>query len=244
MSEKRLVKFACNFTLKLKRLWKWLLTAGVTLSAVLTLPSHFSTLSGITVSSVLEKKPAASQHSLPEMPVISGSYTFCPGANDSRDPKLLNLLHDVQEHAEKIAFFNVSVDIDCVLGKESDFSDPFKRSQTKHDVHYSFDVPYLDTEEISKAQMWLDGGRKPEALRDLYRANGSIIAIHKADDGRNPLSRFQPHVEGMTDIVFGPYSIKVSEDDALLIFDLNAPSLDSFTMQQASQIATDLRKSQ
>lgn len=178
-----------------------------------------------------------------EMPVISGEYTFCKDAGDTADQKLLNLLHDVRAQAGKIAFLNVRIRIDCVIGSEPDYDVPFRRSQDGNVVGYAFRLPTIAGREVEMAQLWLDGGRKPEALRAMYSDNGSWIVIHNADDGRNPLSRFQPHVEGMVDVLFGPYAIKASEDDAAVTFDLHAPSLDSAALQQAKNIADELRQS-
>jgi hypothetical protein len=74
----------------------------------------------------------------------------------------------------------------------------------------------------------------------MYSDNGSAIAIHNSNDSRNPLSRFQPHVEGSDDILFGPYVIKRSANDDAITFDLNAAFLDSAALQQATGIADGL----
>lgn len=177
-----------------------------------------------------------------EMPVISGWYTFCPTAADQgSSPKLLDFLYDVRAHAGKVAFFDVQVDIDCVFGKQPDYEATFSRLDEAGEVLYLMRVPLIMDGDLVTPQQWLSGKRDPSALRSMYSDNGSAIAIHNGNDSRNPISRFQPHVEGSNDILFGPYAIKESSDDAAITFDLNASFLDSAALQQATIIAEELR---
>ena len=108
-------------------------------------------------------------------------------------------------------------------------------------MNYLMRVPLVDKGNLTESKQWISGERNPATLWEMYSDNGSAIAIHNGDDSRNPLSRFQPHVEGMTDILFGPYSIKESYDDDAITFDLNASFLDRTALQQATAIAKELR---
>lgn len=245
----------------LKRLGRFTAIVFTALAAILAVPSAISTLWGVTVPSLFNSwksnspapNPAVapagtipSRKSAPasiDMPIISGEYTFCASARDPANRKLMNLLYDVRAHAGKIAFFNVWIRIDCVLGQKQDYLAPFRRAQNDASVGYYFHVPLFAPGERVTAHKWLDGGRNPESLRAMYSDNGSAVLIHRTEDGRNPLSRFQPHVEGTADILFGPYAIKASEDDDALSYDLYAPTLDSAALQQASAIAATLRQS-
>jgi len=176
-----------------------------------------------------------------EMHVISGRYTFCPTTSGQSSSKLLNLLYDVRTNAGRVAFFNVHVSIDCVLGKQPDYEAKFNRLDESGEVSYLLHVPLVRAGDFASSRQWIDGGRDFSILRSMYSDNGSIITIHRGDDGRNPLSRFLPHVEGSVDILFGPYAIKESSDDDVITLDLNAPFLDTAALQQATVIADRLR---
>lgn len=178
-----------------------------------------------------------------EMPVISGRYTYCPATDAESSPKLLNFLYDVRAHAGKVAFFNVQMSIDCVLGKEPDYEARFGRREDSGGVGYFFQVPLVGAGDLAASRKWIDGKRDLSILYDMYSDNGSVIALHSGDDSRNPISHFQPHVEGSVDILFGPYAIKESEDDAVITFDLNAQFLDTAALQQATAIAKRIRGS-
>lgn len=176
-----------------------------------------------------------------EMPVISGWYTFCPTAADQGSPRLLDFLYDVQANAGKVAFFDVQVGIECVLGGQPDYEAAFSRLEEAGEVLYLFRVPLvMDGDSVTPWQ-WISGKRDPSVLRAMYSDNGSAIAIHNGNDSRNPLSHFRPHVEGSNDILFGPYAIKESSDDDAITFDLNASFLDSAALQQAITIGEELR---
>ncbi len=176
-----------------------------------------------------------------EMPVISGRYTLCHTALDQSSPKLLNLLYDVRANAGKVAFFDVRVSIDCVLDKQPDYEARFSRFEEAGEVNYLLRVPPVRASDVVSSRQWIDGGRDPSTLQAMYSDNGSVIALHRGDDSRNSLSRFQPHVEGSVDILFGPYAIKESSDDDAITFDLNAPFLDTVALRNANAIADKLR---
>lgn len=179
-----------------------------------------------------------------DMPVISGRYTFCPSADDQGNPKLLDFLYDVRTHASKVAFFDVQIGIDCVLNSELDYRAPFSRTEAPGGVNYFMQIPLLPNNNPGKAQQWISGERSLSVLRTLASDNGSMIAIHNGNDSRNLLSRFQPHVEGSTDILFGPYSIKESYDDDAITVNLDAPFLDSASHKRAAEIAKELSTAQ
>ena len=175
------------------------------------------------------------------MPVITGWYTFCPSSDDQGSTKLLDFLYDVRANAGQVAFFDVQVGIDCVLSSEPDYGAPFYRIEDPGFVSYFMRIPLLDRENLAEAKQWISGNRDPAILHAMQSDNGSAIAIHNGDDSRNPLSRFQPHVEGSADVLFGPYLIKESNDDDAITFDLNASFLDSEGLHHATAIAKKLR---
>ncbi|XVK67400.1 hypothetical protein SNM25_10015 [Ralstonia solanacearum] len=176
-----------------------------------------------------------------EMPVISGRYTFCPATAGVGSSKLLNLLYDVRANAGKVAFFDLQVSIDCVVGRQSAYEARFSRLEGEGGVSYFLRVPSVMADDLASARKWIDGDRDSSALHAMYSDNGSMIAMHSENDSRNPLSRFQPHVEGSADILFGPYAIKESSDDDAITLDLNAPFLDTAALRQATAIADRLR---
>lgn len=178
-----------------------------------------------------------------EMPVISGRYTFCPSTDDESSQKLLNFLYDVRANAGKVVFFDVQMNIECILGKKPSYQAMFDRREITSGVGYFFQVPLIEVGDLTTPRKWIDGRRNLATLRDMYSDNGSVIALHSGDDSRNPISHFQPHVEGVVDILFGPYAIKESEDDAIISFDLNAQFLDTAALQQATAIAKRIRGS-
>ncbi|WP_432735560.1 hypothetical protein [Ralstonia solanacearum] len=108
-------------------------------------------------------------------------------------------------------------------------------------MSYFLRVPSVMADDLASARKWIDGDRDSSALHAMYSDNGSMIAMHSENDSRNPLSRFQPHVEGSADILFGPYAIKESSDDDAITLDLNAPFLDTAALRQATAIADRLR---
>ncbi len=183
-----------------------------------------------------EAKPEA------KMPIISGWYTFCPSSGGESNLKLLDFLYDVRANAGKVAFFDVQIDIDCVLNSNPDYRATFNRVEEGGDVHYFMQVPLIQ-DGVGEAGKWISGDRDHSILRDMYSDNGSAIAIHKGDDSRNLVSRFQPHVEGSNDILFGPYAIKESSDDDAITFDLNAPFLEAAASQQAAEISRETHNS-
>jgi hypothetical protein len=176
------------------------------------------------------------------MPIISGWYTFCPSAAGESNPKLLDFLYDVRANAGKVAFFDVQVDIDCVLSRPPAYEAPFNRIDKGGDVTYLMRVPLISDGD-GAAENWISGARDHSILRSMYTDNGSAIAIHSGNDDRNLLSRFQPHVEGSDDVLFGPYAIKEISDDDAITFDLNAPFLDEVALKQATEISEQIRNS-
>jgi hypothetical protein len=75
--------------------------------------------------------------------IISGWYTFCPSAAGESNPKLLDFLYDVRANAGKVAFFDVQVDIDCVLSRPPAYEAPFNRIDKGGDVTYLMRVPLI-----------------------------------------------------------------------------------------------------
>ncbi|WP_197035017.1 hypothetical protein [Herbaspirillum sp. RV1423] len=190
------------------------------------------------------KEPSLAPESNP-MPIISGWYTFCPSDTSQANKKLLNFLYDVRAYAGKVVFFDVQVNIDCVLGKRPTYDEVFNRleeSSALGEVRYLFNVPLVKKGDLVTPRRWIDGERSPVIFYDMYSDNGSEIVMHNRNDSRNPLSHFQPHVEGSNDILFGPYSVKSSSDDAIITFDLDAVFLDSASLLQATTVANRLRE--
>jgi hypothetical protein len=84
---------------------------------------HPAKAAAASSSQLVERVKSIGVNVVPEiapMPVISGWYTFCPTEGGKANPKLLDLLYDVRTNAGKVAFFDVQVDIDCVLGRQPD----------------------------------------------------------------------------------------------------------------------------
>ena len=72
--------------------------------------------------------PSSGQTPDATIPVITGWYTFCPQDDSGASPRQLNLLYDIGQHTGKVAFLDVQVDVDCVMGASSDPSAPVVRT--------------------------------------------------------------------------------------------------------------------
>lgn len=162
------------------------------------------------------------------MPVISGWYTFCPQDDSGASPKLLNLLYDIGQHAGKVAFLDVQVDVDCVMGTSSDPSAPVVRTVEEHSLSYRF-VPE------SSSRTTVDDGRDSANLYRFLPENGTLIRVLDDTDGRNALTSLGINLEGVDDILYGPYLIKARGEDASMSLELSAPTLD--TVMQAIALA-------
>lgn len=196
------------------------------------------------VAKTLSTSPEAASE--PSMSVISGWYTFCPKTSQPEaDSKLLNFLYDVQQNAGKTAFFDVQIDIDCVMGGQrapTDDRDPFARRVNGTAVEYGYHLPAVGRSDVARARRWLSGNRDLGMVHDLYSDNGSYIVVHEDADNRNAFSKLSLENEGADDIIFGPYSIKASTNDENLTYDLSAPTLDTRAEVKARKISQELKQ--
>ena len=199
--------------------------------------SGISTLLGVTVFQLWDiffPLDAAER----AMPVIAGHYTFCPGkASFDADAKLANLLYDIHQNAKKTVFLDLRIIIECQIGavRELDWA-TFMRRADEASVTYSFHIPYSDKNDKSSQERWLDGKRTIEKLNELLVDNGSDIQFHGGSTGRNGITRFQLNREGIEDVFYGPYQIKVRVDDAAVTYDLAEPNLDARLADAAAKI--------
>lgn len=168
------------------------------------------------------------------MPIITGWYTFCPQDDSGASPRLLNLLYDIGQNAGKVAFFDVQVQVDCVMGDTSDPSAPIGRMAEEHSLTYRFDP-------VSTSLATVDGGRDSANLDRFVPANGTLVSVLDDRDGRNALTRLSVNLEGVNDALYGPYLIKARGEDASLSLDLSAPILDTAMQAAASAIAQQRR---
>lgn len=178
--------------------------------------------------------PTAEQMPDVKMPVISGWYTFCPQDESGASPRLLNLLYDIGQNAGKVAFFDVQIQVDCVMGTASDPSAPIARTVEEHLLTYRFGAG-------STSRLPLDDGRDNAKLDRFLPENGTSISVRDDRDGHNALTRLGINLEGVDDELYGPYLIKVRGEDASLSLDLSAPILDTAMQAVASTIAQQRR---
>ncbi|MEX3981492.1 hypothetical protein AB4Y45_21200 [Paraburkholderia sp. EG287A] len=168
------------------------------------------------------------------MPVITGWYTFCPQDDSGASPRLLDLLYDIGQHAGKVAFFDVQVQVDCIMGTTSDESAPVARTAEEHSLTYRF-----NPEDAS--QTTVDGVRDSANLDRFLPENGSSVSVLDDRDGRNALTRLAINSEGADDELYGPYLIKARGEDSSLSLELSAPTLDTAMQAAASAIAQQRR---
>lgn len=168
------------------------------------------------------------------MPVITGWYTFCPEDDSVASPRLLNLLYDIGQNTGKVSFFDVRVQIDCVMGTTFDPSEPITRTVDEHSLTYHFASMGTDRANV-------DGGRDSANFDRLLPDNGTSVRVFDDRDGRNALTRLGVNLEGVEDQLYGPYLIKGRGEDASLSLELSAPTLDTAMHAAASVIAEQRR---
>ena len=178
--------------------------------------------------------PTSGQTPDATMPVIAGWYTFCPQDDSGASPRLLNLLYDIGQNAGKVAFFDVQIQVDCVMGTTSDPSAPIARTVEEHSLTYRFDP-------VSTSRTTIDGGRDSANLDRFLPENGTLVSVLDDRDGRNALTRLGINLEGINDALYGPYLIKSRGEDASLSLELSAPTLDTAMQAAASAIARQRR---
>lgn len=178
--------------------------------------------------------PISGQTPDAKMPVITGWYTFCPQDDSGASPRLLNLLYDIGQNAGKVAFFDVQVQVDCVMGTTFDPSAAIARTAEKHSLTYSF-TPF------STSRTTVDGGRDSANLLQFLPENGTLVTLLDDRDGRNALTRLDINLEGVNDVLYGPYLIKARGEDASLSLELSAPTLDTAMQAAASAIVQQRR---
>lgn len=168
------------------------------------------------------------------MPVVLGWYTFCEPDDSGASSRMHNLLYDIGQHAGKVAFFDVQVRVDCVMGGTWDGSALVARAEEEHSLTYRFSP-------ASAGQATVDGGRDRANLLRFLPENGTLVRVLGDREGRNALTRLGINLEGANDELYGPYLIKAKRDDASLRLELSAPSFDTAMQAAASAIAHQRR---
>ena len=165
----------------------------------------------------------------PSMPVITGWYTFCPQDDSGASPKMLDLLYDIGQQAGKIAFFDVQIEVDCIMGAAPDPSTPVARELGEHSLTYRFST------ELARGTT-LDGERDSANLYRFLPDNGTSVRVFEDRERRNALTDLGINLEGSEDRLYGPYLIKARGEDAILDLELSAPTLDTEMQVSASAI--------
>lgn len=176
----------------------------------------------------------------PAMSVIEGHYTLCPNeATSTGSTRWLNFLYDVDANVGKTVFLDVSVNVECLVDKP-DSERSLDRRVDKGQVEYAFrNLPLFDKSQQQYIAGLLDGPRDIKRLPDIIPDNGAYISVHSDKDGRNAYSRLQVNVEGLADIIYGPFMIKKGGEDGFVTFDLTPPILDSVNEATVSRITNE-----
>jgi hypothetical protein len=215
-----------------KRNWLAKMTKiSVVLVGVISFLSAVATLAGTSIPQLWSQLHPSKNVG---MPLVTGWYTFCPQDKTGASPKLLDLFHDIRQNAGKVAFFDVQVDVDCVMERPFDPVAAFSRKAGERSLTYSFNDGNL-------AQNTIGSSRLAARLDQLVPDNGAFITILDDRDGHNALTRLAINSEGVDDEVYGPYLIKTSSEDAALTLTLSAPTLDSTMQDMATAIALKRR---
>ncbi|MYN28913.1 hypothetical protein [Duganella levis] len=163
------------------------------------------------------------------MPVISGSYTFCPQDDPEENPRIVDLLYDIGQQAGKVAFLDVHVSVACVMGTTFTLSTPIAREVEENSLTYSFNPG-------SASSSLVDGERDNAKLLHFLPENGALVRVLDDSSGRNALTILGINLEGSDDRLYGPYQIKAKWEDASVSLELSAPILDTAMQARASAI--------
>lgn len=208
-----------------------LVKIGVSLVAVISFLSAIATLAGTSVPQLWSRMHPSADAG---MPVTAGWYTFCPQDGTGASPKLLDLLYDIRQNAGKVAFFDVQVDVACVMGTAFDPAAAVSRKAEERSLTYSFGPGQAGQNDT-------DGERPPMRPGQLVAENGAFVTVLDDRDVRNALTRLGINAEGVDDELYGPYLIKADGEDAALTLTLSAPTLDSTMQDAATAIAAQRR---
>ena len=205
---------------------------GAWLVGAISFLSALATLGGTSVPQLWSRLHPSTKVT---MPVITGWYTFCPQDKTGASPKLLDLLYDVRQNAGRIVFFDVQVDVACVMETPFEPGATFSRKVEERSLTYSFSLGKRSEEDFASTHP----GMK---LDELIPDNGTLLTVLDDSDGRNAFTRLAINAEGADDVLYGPYLIKASGEDAFLTLTLSAPTLDSTMQDAATTTASQLRK--
>ncbi|MHC8376423.1 hypothetical protein ACYZT3_10315 [Pseudomonas sp. MDT1-16] len=161
------------------------------------------------------------------MPVIRGYYTLCPGfPARGTSPKWGEFLKDVYENMQRVVFVDVQVYLLCDEGASNvENEKTFPRFEMKDGVSYGFGGEFYRMASPSDQKIY----------DEMLAPGVTNIRIHKDKQGNNSYTNFVTS-EGMIDIIYGPFQIKVSEQDSIVDMDLYAPVLDSAMQNEVSRI--------
>jgi len=176
-----------------------------------------------------------------DMPLIEGHYTLCPvDPLFKSSPAWLNFAYDIDANVGRTVFLDVAVQIECLTGRvdgepaqERYFGREVRGDTLVYTVHT---LPLFAESRQHEIAAMLDGPRDISRLPEVILDNGASIRIRGDRDGRNALSRLQINVEGMNDIIYGPYIVKRSVEDAAVDFELSPAFLDSAAEAAASVV--------
>lgn len=169
-----------------------------------------------------------------KVPIVTGEYSLCNGIKLGAEwPRFLR---NVQENAGKIAFFDVRVSVDCLVGKPAtEFG--WRRRAEEGGVTYAFH----QSDDFVKASIRADtalrrGHGTSISFGDLIPDNGAYISARDDLDGRNAISKVQVDIEGMEDFIYGPFLVKSVGDDGFITYKLTPPVMDAPTAAEVRLI--------
>ncbi len=169
-----------------------------------------------------------------KVPIVTGNYSLCNG--NKLGAEWPRFLRDVRENTGKIAFFNVRVLVDCLVGKPAKEFD-WQRSTEKEMVTYAFH----QSDDFVKAAIRANANSRRGqgasiSFEELIPDNGAYISARDDVDGRNAISKVQIDIEGMEDFIYGPFLVKSVGEDGFVTYKLTPPVMDAPTAAQVQQI--------
>lgn len=168
-----------------------------------------------------------------QMIVVRGNYSICGAQSDypNSDARFLDFLYDVWTNRDKVLFLDVDVLSYCASQYGTGRA-LFERTATKASLTYRFER--LDA---------VDGGRdlNSPAVRYMVPDNGTNVTIEADATGVNQFSTLNIYDEGMEDMLYGPYIVKQSGEDAETTLTLYPALLNAEEYAQARAIATRVK---
>lgn len=168
-----------------------------------------------------------------QLVLVRGDYSICGAQSDypSADARFLDFLYDVWKNRDKVLFLDVDVLSYCASQYGTGHA-LFERSATKVSLTYRFER--LDA---------VDGDRdlRSPVVRYMVPDNGTNVTIKADATGVNQFSTLNIYDEGMDDVLYGPYIVKQSGEDAETTLTLYPASLNADEYARAKVIDTRLK---